>query len=283
VDGRFKVVRLLTVQGRHTSTYQATEAASGDHVTLREFRDDLRNEPAAKQELLEELRRIGALNLPGIPAVRGFLRHDDRSYLISPYVSGHTLGQILARQGRLTPDQALSMLRAVAAVLVGLHDVFPPQLHLDITPDTILLSGWSQAHLLDGAWLKDLGNPYPHRPALHQTDYAAPEALRGNAVPASDIYSLGLSVLEGVTGLPAPRLHNPFSNRVSWDALPHDGLNEVLVAMVDGSLASRLGTARELAEALDRIARGEPPLGKSTPAPAVARLAIAEHATGAEC
>jgi hypothetical protein len=136
-------------------------------------------------------------------------------------------------------------------------------LHLDLTPDHILLSGWDRALLLDGAWLKVLGNPFLHSAPVFNVDYAAPEVLRGQAVPASDVFALGVTMLEATTGVPAARLHNAFSNKITWEPIPHPGLNELLARMVEGSLGDRFGSAAHALQGLHAVMTGGPILAAS--------------------
>lgn len=257
LGGRYQIQRLLSVRGQHLATFLAKEQ-SGQEVVVKELRDDLRGDPARLQDLQNEVKRVAAAAVPGVLPIRNVLTHDGRTYVVMPYLQGMTLREMLARQGRITPDQAASVLRAVLTVLEALHKQFPPMLHLDLTPEHILLSGWDRAMLLDGAWLKVLGNPFPHRVPLYALDYAAPELLRGQPMPASDLYSLGVTVLEALTGVPAARLHNAYANRISWDPIPHAGLNELLARMVDGSLAVRFGSAAHALQGLHAVMTGRP-------------------------
>ena len=268
IGGRFQIQRLLSVRGQHLATFLGVEGGSGQPVVVKELRDDLRVDAAQQHETQEEIRRLSGLQVPGILPIRGVVPHEGRTYLVMPYLQGMTLRQMLAKQGRLTVEQAASVLRAVVTILDALHQQFPPMLHLDVTPDHILLAGWDRAMLLDGAWLKALGNPFPHRPPLYAIDYAAPEVARGQAVPASDFYSLGVTILEALTGIPAARLHNAYANRVAWEALPHPGLNDLLMRLVDGSLSTRYGTAAQVMQGLQAAMTGQPVPGAAPPAPA---------------
>ncbi|MEB3196298.1 MAG: protein kinase [Candidatus Sericytochromatia bacterium] len=246
VAGRYQVLRVLTVQGHHLSTYQALDKSSGETVTLKELRDDLRTDPASQHQLREELKHLCALRIAGVPPIQSVIRHEDRAYLVCSFVPGHTLRQLMARQGRLSLEQARALLQGVAQILVQLHREFPPMLHLDINPDNILLTAWHEATLIDPSWLKALGLPYAHRPPFWTEAYAAPEALRAQAGPASDLYSLGVTVLEAVTGIPAPRLQHPTTNQMHWDDLPDAGLQKLLLALVEPQPANRLESAERL-------------------------------------
>lgn len=274
VAGRFQILKMLSQRRLHALTYQAVEQQSGQSVVLREIREDLRLDPASQQELLKELKRLSQLKIAGVPAIRGLVRHENRAYLLMSFTEGHTLRQVVARQGPLNASQARSVLQASATILFRLHQLFPPLLHLDITPDTLLLSDWENVTLLDGAWLKTLGNPFPQAAPFYRSEYAAPETLRGCSVPASDIFSLGVAIIEAMTHVPAPQLHNGHINRVKWDPISDTRLNICLQKMVEGGLQERFQNSGELVEALqDRIVSAPP-----VPVPtAVAPSAVPGH------
>lgn len=251
VAQRFQVQRTLSTRGTHLLTFLAQEQKSQQLMVLKELRDDLRVTPEAKMEFQEELQALRSLQVPGVQRVLGMVPHDGRNYLVLEYVQGRTLRQMLQKQQRLPLDQAVQVLRAVLTVLNGLHNQFPPLLHLDVNPDNILLASWDKATLLDGAWLRALGNPFPHRAPNYTPEYAAPEVVRGQGAPASDLYALGVTVLEAVLGVPASGLYNGDTNRLSWTPLPHPFLNELLTRMVEGPLNQRFGSAAQVLEALN--------------------------------
>lgn len=251
VAQRFAVQRSLSTKGAHLQTFLAQEKQSQQFVVLKELRDDLRVTPDAKLEFQEELQTLRGMAVPGIQRVLGMVPHEGRNYLILEYQQGRTLRAMLQKQQRLPLDQAVQVLKAVLGVLHALHNQFPSVLHLDVTPDNILLAGWDKATLLDGAWLRTLGNPFPHRAPLYTTEYAAPEVVRGQGVPASDLYALGVTMLEAILGVPAAGLFNGNSNRLQWPPLPHPFLNEVLSRMVEGALTQRFSSASQVLDALN--------------------------------
>jgi serine/threonine protein kinase len=249
VGGRIQVERGLTAKGKHLLTFLAKDKQSGQPMVLKELRDDLRATPQEKQELMDEVRALQGLRLSGIQPVRGVVQHEGRSYLALGYAPGQTLRSVLAKTPRLSPDQALQLLRAAATALQELHDQFPPLLHLDVTPDNILMSGWDKLVLLDGNWLRRLGNPFS--PALpYDEAYAAPELVRGQPMAASDLYALGVTIVEAVTGTPAARLFDPNTNRLAWTPIAHPLLQEVLVRLTEGAVTQRFESAAQVLKAL---------------------------------
>jgi eukaryotic-like serine/threonine-protein kinase len=251
VAQRFQVQRTLSTKGQHLQTFLAQEKQSQQFMVLKELRDDLRMTPEAKLEFQEELQSLRMATVPGIQRVLGMVPHEGRNYLVLEYVQGRTLRQMLQKQQRLPLEQAVQVLKAVLGVLHALHNQFPPLLHLDLTPDNLLMASWDKVTLLDGSWLRGLGNPFPHRQPLYTAEYAAPEVVRGQGGPASDLYALGVTMLEAILGVPATGLYSSDTNRLAWTPLPHPFLNEVFTRLVEGPLNQRFSSAGQVLEALN--------------------------------
>lgn len=251
VAQRFQVQRSLSTRGAHLQTFLAQEKQSQQFMVLKELRDDLRVTPESKLEFQEELQTLRTMAVPGVQRVLGMVPHEGRNYLVLEYAQGRTLRAMLQKQQRLPIDQAMQVLKAVLQVLNGLHNQFPPLLHLDVNPDNILLASWDKATLLDGAWLRALGNPFPHRAPTYTPEYAAPEVVRGQGTPASDLYALGVTMLEAILGVPAAGLYSGHTNRLSWAPLPNPFLNELLTRMVEGALGQRFSSAAQVLEAIN--------------------------------
>jgi serine/threonine-protein kinase len=261
VAERYQVSRLLSTRMLHGLTFHAQDRQGGAHVVLKELRDDLRVTPDARTEFQEELQTLATLQVPGVPAARGMVVHEGRRYLVLEYVQGKTLRSLLQKQQRLPIEQAAQVFKAVLRILDGLHNQFPPLLHLDVTPDNILLAGWDKAYLLDGSYLKSLGNPFPQRAPFFTPEYAAPEVARGQGCPASDLYALGVTMAETITGTPASGLFQSGVARVGWEPLPDAGMQAILSRLVEPGLNARFGGAQEVLQALANPAAAQAAAG----------------------
>jgi serine/threonine protein kinase len=132
-------------------------------------------------------------------------------FLVMEYVEGTTLAkQFTSFRGRVPEGQLVKWVGQICKALKGLHGLPRPLLHRDIKPDNVLLGVDQSVRLVDfglAAKLLDLG----YAPGVAGTvTYMAPETSQGESVPASDIYSLGLLIYEGLTGgLPYDHLIPP--------------------------------------------------------------------------
>lgn len=138
-----------------------------------------------------------------------------RSYLAMEFVQGTTLADQFRSYPRGVPARLLKKwAREICVALRGLHALVPPLVHRDLKPDNVLLNLDRTVRLVDfglAAHLVEEG----FLPGVAGTlAYMAPETLQGESVPASDLYSLGLLLYEGLTG------RHPFDHLVPPDGLP---------------------------------------------------------------
>jgi serine/threonine-protein kinase len=125
-------------------------------------------------------------------------------YLVMPRLAGAALDRVLSHVGPLSERQALWITRQVTEALAALHDA--GWCHGDVKPANIVASREGHATLIDlGFALRHEESHFSRdRPAVGTLQYMAPEvvtsALRGG--PPSDIYSLGITLFELLTGQP---------------------------------------------------------------------------------
>lgn len=213
-----------------------------------------------------EARTLARLNHPGLVMVLDAgTAEDDHPYLVMHLVEGPSLADRIG-EGRLPHSAVAKIGRQVADALAYVHD--NGVVHRDVKPGNVLLGAHGRAWLADFGIARLLHDAARHTATgtmVGSPAYLSPEQLRGGDVgPAADVYSLGLVLLEALTGERAfpgsgveaamPRLHQQ-------PALPDDlpsGWRELLGAMTALDPAARPGPA-EVAQALDALERGETP------------------------
>ncbi|MEW6498610.1 MAG: serine/threonine-protein kinase, partial [Cyanobacteriota bacterium] len=134
-----------------------------------------------------------------IPDCRGFV-------LVQSYIDAISLQEWIKRGRTFSEDEVKDIAKALLNVLSYLHDRNPPVIHRDIKPSNILLKGDRWAHQVGDLYLVDFGSV---QTAVRETGtmtivgtygYMPPEQFSGRAFPASDLYSLGATLIYLVTG-----------------------------------------------------------------------------------
>ena len=189
---------------------------------------------------------------PQIPALLAYFEEDKCLYLVQQLIPGQNLGQELAKQGPFSESQILDILDNLLPVLEFIHQ--QQVIHRDIKPENILRrEPDGQLVLIDFGVSKQvrgtsLGNTGT-RTGTH--GYAPVEQIRGGkAFPASDIYSLGVTCIELLTGATLDDLFDPIENRWVWRPYLRrlgtdvsDSLSLVLDKMLQDSLKGRYQSA----------------------------------------
>ena len=127
--------------------------------------------------------------------------HDGDAFVVLDLIDGPTLADRLAATGPPTPTETADLGAQVADALAHVHD--RGVVHRDVTPANVLCGPEGQAFLADFgiARLIDTTRLTAAETAVGTAAYMAPEQVQGLDVePAADIYSLGLVLLELLTG-----------------------------------------------------------------------------------
>jgi eukaryotic-like serine/threonine-protein kinase len=204
--GPWQLVRLLG-EGNFTRVYQARPAEGPQNSAPAYVLKALRKEYWRDSQVIEMQRReawVGTkVSHPHVLPVLSASVQEPPFYIVTPKLEGVTLGQLLFQQERLPVPLALWIARQVADGLTALHDV-AGMIHTDVKPANILVSPSGHATLIDFGFVQTPAeaSQWATRPLAGTLAYIAPEMVTSAlaAGPRSDIYSLGVSLYEMLTG-----------------------------------------------------------------------------------
>ncbi|MBA3938220.1 MAG: protein kinase, partial [Planctomycetes bacterium] len=228
--------------------YSATQVAMKRAVAVKVFTAALvAREDGFAARLLAAARRSGSVQHPGIAQIHDCGEQDGRLWYSMELVSGDTLEDLIARDGRVDPGLALLVVDQAATALQAAHakGVF----HFGVTAANLMLASDGHVKLLDLGLVSVLDSAR-HRTRDAQTEivgnpwYTSPERTAGKDGDArSDVYSLGCVLYHLIAGEP------PFD-----DASPR----AILEAHRDRPIPSLLERLRELAlpTKLDELVHG---------------------------
>jgi serine/threonine protein kinase len=180
--------------------------------------------------------------------------------LVQTHVSGHSLKGLLETGHRFTESEVRRIAADVLSVLVYLHQLSPPLLHRDIKPSNLIADDQGRTHVVDfGSVQERSPSPGQSFTVVGSYGYAPVEQFGGRAVPASDLYALGATLIHLLTGtppadLPQHQLKIQFAGRIS--------LSPALACWIDRLIEpapeNRYRTALSALQALQGLQADEP-------------------------
>lgn len=240
---------------------------------------------------LEGARAAAALRRPNLTLLHHADLVDGVPYLVMEYVDGPTAAELLRRLGPLAPSAALEILTPVATAITELHD--QGILHRDIKPANVLLDRNG------GVFVTDFGLACQRHMDTRSTSdkgvagtphYMAPELYHQAASPRSDVYALGITAFELLTGA-VPFCGNATEIRQQHALAPlpverlHErGVNAALIDVLERATSKaplfRYKTARQFLQSLEAARQSESAAGSARPdlATLVARATAGEAA-----
>lgn len=188
-------------KGGMAVVYHAIHPQTHEEVALKQMLPQYASDDESLQRFLREIELIKAINHPNIIRIIDAGEIEGQPYYAMEFLKGSPLDAILKEQGRIETNEVRRIGGAIARALANAHDV--GVIHRDIKPSNIILTSTGQpkltdfgiAHKLDASNLTQTGN-FPGTPS-----FIAPELCIGQTPsPASDIYSLGATLYNLLTG-----------------------------------------------------------------------------------
>ncbi|MGH9369995.1 MAG: serine/threonine-protein kinase [Vicinamibacterales bacterium] len=224
-------------------------------------------------ELLREPRLLASVSHPNIVSITTAEKQENLFFIVMEYVQGETLENLIAAQGALDVNRTLDFTCQICNAVDHAHR--QGVIHRDLRPANVLVTDNDMLKVADFGTSRFLEIAAHGTTVIGSPPYMAPEQFHGKAVFASDLYSLGVTMYQMLTGIlpydtPAPadldrlmsgelvsppRLKNP--------AIPK-ALNDIVMRAMAPDVTARYQRASDLLE--DVLAARTPPPRRTPPA-----------------
>ena len=187
-------------------------------------------------------------------------------YVVTQFIKGNSLAELSRQMGPISAPDALYLTKQVAAGLQAAHD--RGILHLDIKPSNIFITEDEEVKLCDfglGLPVENAEELLGNRVILGSPLYMAPEHISGgNLDPRTDLYSLGITLFQLLTGIPPyestspakvleQHLAKPVPSARSYNPNISDPVDQLLAMLIAKRPENRIPSAADLDTMIEEL------------------------------
>lgn len=267
--GDYQIVEVLGAGGMG-QVYKVRNVLSERIEAMKVLLPNMGNDPELADRFLREIKVQAALDHPNIARLHTAQQAGDQLCMIMEFVEGKSLEELL-QHGPIGLRDAVSYVSQVLEALAYAHA--RGVVHRDIKPGNIMLTPTGTVKLMDFgiARMKADRRLTQTGRTVGSLYYMSPEQIKGGEPdPRSDLYSLGVTMYEMVTGrkpfegtsdysiMAAHLQQTPAAPIEVVPGVPTD-LSEIILMAISKDPATRFQTAEAFRHALANVAGGAPP------------------------
>lgn len=255
IDGKYEILKQIGMGGMST-VYLAMDQHLNKQWAVKEIRlrADDRESRVIIQSLIAEANLMKKLDHPALPRIVDIIDSRDTIYVIMDYIEGEPLSRILEREGPQPEEDVLEWARQLCDVLSYLHTRKPPVIYRDMKPGNIMIRPDGNIRLIDFGIAREYKEgKTSDTVALGTKGYAAPEQFggQGQTDARTDIYSLGVTLYQALTGQTPSEPPYEFYPIRYWDPSLSGGLEKIIAKCVKPNPQDRYQTCAQLYYALN--------------------------------
>ncbi|MFQ7311994.1 hypothetical protein B5F37_08550 [Drancourtella sp. An210] len=195
---RYEIISKLGAGGM-ADVYKGRDKMLNRYVAVKVLKKEYREDETYVKKFRSEAQAAAGIMNPNIVNVYDVGLDRGLYYMVMELVEGITLKEYIAKKGRLTPKEVISITLQVCAGMEAVHKGHI--IHRDIKPQNIIISNEGKVKVTDFGIAKAASSNTTSSNAMGSVHYTSPEQARGGfSDEKSDIYSIGITMYEMITG-----------------------------------------------------------------------------------
>ncbi len=264
--GKYRLIELIGI-GSSSWVFRALDSKLEREVCIKLLQPDRGSSWEVQSRFAREAREVARMNSDRIMPVLELGYLDQNPYLVMPLLEGRLLRTLLTQEQQIPVERVVQFAKQIAEGLAHAHSL--GVMHRDIKPENIWVTPNGNVKLLDFglAHVRDEATPITREGTVVGTpSYMSPEQVTGRPIDArSDLFSLGIVIVEMLTGQSPFHKKNLFSTMMSVagdaidfsvidpESLIPKSLRAVIVDLLHKNPDERIGSAEKLIERLDSL------------------------------
>ncbi len=244
LNGRYRIMEQLG--NGLAKTYAAQDTTEDSAVIIKALRFSELDNWKGYELFQREIKVLQQLRHPSIPRFKSHFEvkteEETWLYLVQERLPGKNLQQAMDSGWRPAQKEVKQLATKALGVLKYLHQLSPPVIHRDLKPSNLIWHD-QRLYLIDFGAVQDVMRPEGSSTIVGTFGYMAPEQFSGRAVPASDLYALGATLVHLLSGrapsdIPQRALKLDFEDYVHADAHFISWLHGLLEPIVETRIPS---------------------------------------------
>ena len=198
LGGRYEIIKKIGAGGM-ADVYMAKDNKLGRFVAIKVLKEEFSSDENFLRKFDIEAQAVAGLLHPNIINVYDVGIEGDVHYIVMELADGITLKEYIRNEKRLTAEDTVNFSIQIAEAIGCAHE--HKIIHRDIKPQNILVSSYGAIKVTDFGIAKAANSNTMTSTAIGSVHYLSPEQARGGFSDSrSDIYALGITMYEMVTG-----------------------------------------------------------------------------------
>lgn len=198
LGGRYEVISRIG-RGGMADVYKALDRKLNRFVAIKVLKKEFGEDKRFVERFRSEASSAASLSHPNIVTVYDVAEEQGVNYIVMELVEGITLKEYIEKRGKLSAKEAISISIQVAMGIEAAHKNHI--IHRDIKPQNIMISKEGKVKVADFGIARAASVHTVSSSQMGSVHYTSPEQARGGFSDArSDIYSLGVTMYEMITG-----------------------------------------------------------------------------------